>query len=88
MDELIQKVSERAGINTDQAKKAVEAVADFVKTKFPSVGGQIDSLLHGGGGDVLGNIGKFSPGGSLGASTDTSPGGGVGSSRGSPSQGL
>jgi hypothetical protein len=59
VDELIKKVSERAGIGTDQAKKAVEAVADWVKTKFPVVGGHIDSLLKGeGGGDLLGNIGN------------------------------
>ncbi len=58
MDELIQKVSERAGINAEQAKHAVEAVADFVKGKFPAWGGQIDSLLKGEGGNVLGNIGN------------------------------
>ena len=55
MDELIQKVSERAGINPEQARKAVEAVADFVKSKFPAFGGHIDDLLKGGGGG-LGNI--------------------------------
>jgi len=59
VDELIQKVSERAGISADQAKQAVEAVADWVKTKYPVVGGHIDGLLHGeGGGSVLGNIGN------------------------------
>jgi hypothetical protein len=59
VDDLIKTVSERAGINADQAKKAVEAVADFVKGKFPAWGGQIDSLLKGGGGggDLLGKLG-------------------------------
>jgi hypothetical protein len=57
VDELIKKVSERAGINADQARKAIETVADFVKTKFPAWGGQIDSLLKGEGGDSpLGNV--------------------------------
>jgi len=56
VDELIQKVSERAGINPEQARKAVDAVADFVKTKFPSWGGQIDSLLKGEGDGTIGNI--------------------------------
>jgi len=56
VDELIQKVSERAGINPEQARKAVEAVADFVKTKFPAWGGQIDSLLKGEGGNPLGDV--------------------------------
>jgi hypothetical protein len=59
VDELIQKVGERAGVNAEQAKKAVEAVADFIKSKFPSIGGHVDSLLKGeGGGDLLGNIGS------------------------------
>ena len=56
MDELIQKVSERAGINPEQARKAVDAVADFVKTRFPAIGGQVDSLLKGEGGGPLSNI--------------------------------
>lgn len=57
MDELIKKVSERAGINAEQAKKAVEAVADFVKSKYPAWGGQIDGLLKGeGDNNPLGNI--------------------------------
>jgi hypothetical protein len=58
VDDLIKTVSERAGINAEQAKKAVEAVADFVKTKFPALGGQVDSLLKGGGGgDLFGKLG-------------------------------
>ena len=56
MDEVIQKVSERAGINADQARKAVEAVADFLKGKFPAMAGQIDGLLKGEGGNPLGDI--------------------------------
>lgn len=59
MDELIKQVSERAGIDQEKARKAVEAVADFVKTRYPAVGGHIDGLLkgEGGGGGLLGNLG-------------------------------
>jgi hypothetical protein len=56
VDELIKKVSERAGIDADQARKAVEAVADFVKAKFPGIAGQVDGLLKGEGGNPLGDI--------------------------------
>lgn len=50
MDELINKVTEKAGINAEQAKSAVNAVLEFVKTKLPGVGEQIAGMLSGGGG--------------------------------------
>jgi hypothetical protein len=50
VDELIKTVSEKAGINTDQAKTAVMSVIDFVKTKAPVVGDQLKGLLSGEGG--------------------------------------
>ncbi len=49
MDELIKTVSEKAGINGDQAKSAVTSVIDFVKAKLPMVGEQLQGLLGGGG---------------------------------------
>lgn len=50
MNDLIKTVSQKAGLSEEQAHKAVAAVADFAKSKFPSMAGQIDSLLGGGGG--------------------------------------
>ncbi len=35
MQELIQQVKDKAGINDEQAVKAIEAVKDFVKSKLP-----------------------------------------------------
>jgi hypothetical protein len=63
VNEVIKMVSDRAGISEEQARKAVEAVADFAKTKFPSMAGQIDSVLKGGGGgggggNPLGDVGN------------------------------
>ena len=49
MDELIKTVSEKAGINADQAKTAVNCVMDFVKGKLPMIGEQVQGLLNGGG---------------------------------------
>lgn len=57
MDELIKQVAERAGINSEQAKSAVNAVMDFVKDKLPGVGDQLKSLLTASG-NPLGDIGN------------------------------
>ncbi|MBN9121034.1 MAG: hypothetical protein J0I06_18100 [Planctomycetes bacterium] len=47
MDELIKTVSERAGINPEQAKLAVASVVDFVKGKLPLLGEQVQGLITG-----------------------------------------
>lgn len=49
MEELIQKVSEKAGISGDQAKTAVSSVIEFIKGKVPMLGDQLQGLLSGGG---------------------------------------
>lgn len=60
MDELIKTVTAKAGLSAEQATKAVQAVAEFLKGKFPAMAGQIDGLLSGkageGGGNPLGDI--------------------------------
>ena len=68
MNELIQKVMEKAGITADQSKTSVETVLEFIKGKLPP--GILDSVLGGkaadagdataglpGASDVLGKIG-------------------------------
>lgn len=60
MDEVIKMVTQRAGISEEQARKAVDAVAEFAKGRFPALAGQIDGMLKGGGnplGDIAGKIG-------------------------------
>ena len=54
---------------------------DVVTRATPSPGSEASFMQQ-----LLGNVGRFSPGGGLGTSTDTSPGSGVGSSRGNSSQ--
>ena len=49
MDELIKTVSEKAGINPEQAKTAVTSVIEFVKGKLPVLGEQVQGLLNGSG---------------------------------------
>lgn len=60
MDELIKSVTAKAGVSEEQAKKAVQSVVEFLKAKFPAIGGQLESLMQGGGGglgDIAGKIG-------------------------------
>lgn len=54
MDDLIKTVTEKAGINAEQAKAAVASVMEFVKAKLPMIGDQLKGLLEGGGGGVAG----------------------------------
>ena len=50
MEELIRRVSERAGISEDQARTAVQTVADFLKERVPApYAGYIDNFMGGGG---------------------------------------
>ena len=63
MDELVQMVADKAGINEAQAKQAVETVMGFLKEKLPEpIAGQLDAVLDGdvsGLGDLAGGIGKL-----------------------------
>jgi hypothetical protein len=45
MQELINRLTEKAGISADQAGKAIETMKDFVKEKFPMMAGAVDNLF-------------------------------------------
>jgi hypothetical protein len=49
MNELISQIALRTGIGEDKARQALETVVSFLRTKSPGLGGQLDSLLQGGG---------------------------------------
>ena len=57
MEELVNKIMANAGISADQSMKALEAVKDYVKEKFPMMAGAVDKLFEGerekGGEDYL-----------------------------------
>ena len=66
MDELISQITQQTGISSDQARQAVQIVADFVKTWLPApIAGQVDAVLSGNtmgdlsnqAGQVLGGLG-------------------------------
>ena len=45
MQELIDQLTQKAGLSTDQATKAIATIKDFVKDKFPMMAGAVDNLL-------------------------------------------
>jgi len=47
MQELIDRIAEKAGITQEQAIIALDSVKDFVKEKFPMMAGAVDNLLGG-----------------------------------------
>ncbi len=48
MNELIEKLVKEAGLNEGQAQKAIETIANFVKEKFPMLGGAVDQIFAAG----------------------------------------
>jgi nucleoid DNA-binding protein len=51
MNELIERLTKEAGITPEQATKAVDAIAAFVKEKFPMLGGAVDNIFKSGSED-------------------------------------
>ena len=47
MQELIDKLTEKAGISSEQAHKAIHTIKDFIKEKFPMMAGAVDNFLPG-----------------------------------------
>jgi hypothetical protein len=45
MQELIDKLVTDAGVTAEQAQKSVEVIKNFVKEKFPMLGGAVDNML-------------------------------------------
>jgi hypothetical protein len=58
MEELIKRVAEKAGISEEQARSAVNTVAEFLKEKVPPMyAGYIDKFMGGSGGQGEGSGG-------------------------------
>jgi hypothetical protein len=51
VDELVNQISQKAGITPDQAKIAVQVVAGYLKDKLPPpIAAQVEGYLSGGSG--------------------------------------
>ena len=51
MNDLIDRLIKDAKLSPEQAKKAIETIADFVKEKFPMLGGAVDNIFSAGSKD-------------------------------------
>lgn len=61
MDELVQKVVDRAGISPEQAEQAISVVMEQLQSRLPEpIAGQLSGLLGGAGG--AGAAGGVDPG--------------------------
>jgi hypothetical protein len=47
MQELINRLTEKAGISSDQAQTAIHTIKDFIKEKFPMMAGAVDNFFPG-----------------------------------------
>ncbi len=62
MNEIIERLTKEANLTPEQAQKALETIANFVKEKFPMLGGAVDQMFTGGGsggGSGFGGFGGF-----------------------------
>jgi len=57
MNEIIERLTQQAGLTPDQAQKAIETIAGFVKEKFPMLGGAVDQIFTSKGSGDSGNSG-------------------------------
>jgi len=57
MQEIVERLTTQAGLSPEQAQKAVETIADFVKEKFPMLGGAVDQIFTSGGSGNSGGAG-------------------------------
>ncbi len=49
MNELVERLTTEAGLTPEQAQKALETIANYVKEKFPMLGGAVDQMFTSGG---------------------------------------
>ena len=45
MQELIDRLTAKAGISAEQATTSIETIKEFVKEKFPMLGGAVDNMF-------------------------------------------
>ena len=45
MQELIDRLTSKAGISAEQAATSIETIKEFVKEKFPMLGGAVDNMF-------------------------------------------
>ncbi len=54
MNEIAERLTTEANLTPEQAQKALETIANYVKEKFPMLGGAVDQMFTSGGSGVAG----------------------------------
>lgn len=49
MNEIEERLTKEANLTPEQAQKALETIANYVKEKFPMLGGAVDQMFTSGG---------------------------------------
>lgn len=49
MNEIVERLTTEANLTPEQAQKALETIANYVKEKFPMLGGAVDQMFTSGG---------------------------------------
>ena len=47
MNELIERIVKQTNITPEQAQQTITTIADYIKEKFPMIGGAVDNLFGG-----------------------------------------
>lgn len=58
MNEIVERLTKEADLTPEQAQKALETIANYVKEKFPMLGGAVDQMFTPGGAG-FGGFGGF-----------------------------
>ncbi|WP_018612002.1 hypothetical protein [Segetibacter koreensis] len=58
MNEIVERLTKEANLTPEQAQKALETIANYVKEKFPMLGGAVDQMFTSGG-SGFGGFGGF-----------------------------
>jgi hypothetical protein len=59
MNEIVERLTKEANLTPEQAQKALETIANFVKEKFPMIGGAVDQMFGSGGEGGAGGASGF-----------------------------
>ena len=56
MNEILERLETEANLTPEQAQKAIETIANYVKEKFPMIGGAVVQIFTSGGSSGFGNF--------------------------------
>ena len=51
MNEIVERLTNEADLTPEQAQKALETIVNYVKEKFPMIGGAVDQMFASGAAD-------------------------------------